>query len=161
MDTISKEHRSWNMSRIKGKNTTPELRVRSVLHRMGYRFRLHKPELPGKPDIVLPKFNQIIFIHGCYWHRHEGCKLAYTPKSRKEFWQDKFDKNIERDKQVFNDLKVLGWKVDVIWECGTKSLILLESGINEIFTGKSVSARDISLSDAIKEPMSGGEHCAT
>ena len=132
MDKISKEHRSWNMSRIKGKDTTPELRVRSALHRIGYRFRLHRNDLPGKPDIVLAKYNQIIFVHGCYWHRHEDCKFAYTPKSRKKFWQDKFEKTIQRDRQVFSELKDLGWNVDVIWECETpdeKKLFELLKGI--------------------------------
>lgn len=132
MDRISKEHRSWNMSRIKGKNTSPELLVRSTLHKLGYRFRLHRNDLPGKPDIVLPKHNQIIFVHGCYWHRHKDCKLAYTPKTRTEFWEDKFSKNVERDKKVLQQLKNLGWKIDVIWECETKNLSSIETRIGEI-----------------------------
>ncbi|MBU1162905.1 MAG: DNA mismatch endonuclease Vsr, partial [Proteobacteria bacterium] len=87
MDIISKEKRSWNMSRIRGKDTKPEIIVRSMLHRMGYRFRLHRKDLPGKPDIVLPKYKTVIFVHGCFWHRHKGCKYAYTPKSRVKFWK--------------------------------------------------------------------------
>lgn len=120
MDIVSEEQRSWNMSRIKGKNTKPELVVRSLLHRMGYRFRIHRKDLPGKPDIVLPKYNTVIFVNGCFWHRHEGCKYAYMPKSRVEFWEKKFKGTVERDKIKQQQLKDLGWKVVVIWECETK-----------------------------------------
>ena len=105
------------MSRIKSSNTKPELTVRSILHRMGYRFRLHRKDLPGKPDIVLPKYKTVIFVHGCFWHRHEGCKYAYTPKSRIDFWERKFKANINRDLDVKKRLKELRWKVLVIWEC--------------------------------------------
>ena len=95
VDNLTQEKRSWNMSRIKDKNTKPELVVRSILHRMGYRFRLHRKDLPGKPDIVLPKYKTVIFVHGCFWHRHKGCKYAYQPKSRVDFWQKKFKGNID------------------------------------------------------------------
>ena len=105
------------MSRIKSSNTKPELTVRSILHRMGYRFRLHRKDLPGKPDIVLPKYKTVIFVHGCFWHRHKDCKYAYTPKSRIDFWERKFKANINRDLDVKKRLKELGWKVLVIWEC--------------------------------------------
>jgi DNA mismatch endonuclease, patch repair protein len=117
MDRISKEHRSWNMSRIRSKNTAPEMIVRSLLHRLGYRFRIHRRDLPGRPDIVLPKLRVALFVHGCYWHRHKGCRLAYTPKSRTEFWQHKFEENVERDKRSIGALRELGWHVLVIWEC--------------------------------------------
>lgn len=116
-DIISKERRSWNMSRIRGKNTQPELIVRSVLHKMGYRFRLHRKNLPGKPDIVLPKYKTVIFVHGCFWHRHKGCKFAYIPKSRISFWNRKFDRTLQLDKINLNKLKRLGWNVLTIWEC--------------------------------------------
>jgi len=119
MDTLSKEKRSWNMSRIKGKDTKPELIVRSLLHSMGYRYRLHQKNLPGKPDIVLKKYNAVIFVHGCFWHRHKGCKFAYEPKSRQEFWQRKFLENKARDKKNQSTLGKLGWKVLAIWECET------------------------------------------
>ena len=117
MDSLTKEHRSWNMSRIKGSDTTPERLVRSLLHRMGYRFRLHSKELPGRPDIVLPKHNTVIFVHGCFWHRHKGCKYAYTPKTRQAFWTNKFDSNVRRDKEVAKRLRKAGWKLIVLWEC--------------------------------------------
>ena len=117
MDRISKARRSWNMSRIRSGNTGPERIVRSMLHCMGYRFRLHVKDLPGKPDIVLPKYRTIIFVHGCFWHRHPACKYAYTPKSRKMFWNTKFRANVARDAEVRNRLAKLGWKVIVVWEC--------------------------------------------
>lgn len=117
MDRLSKEHRSWNMSRIRGKDTSPEKTVRSLLHRLGYRFRLHCKDLPGQPDIVLPRFQAVIFVHGCYWHRHKGCRYAYTPKTRIEFWQRKFDENVERDERTLKSLRKIGWHVLVVWEC--------------------------------------------
>ena len=120
MDRITKEHRSWNMSRIKGANTKPEVRVRSILHRMGYRFRLHRKDLPGKPDIVLPKYETVLFVHGCFWHRHPECRFAYTPKSRVAFWKKKFLRNVERHHEVKEQLTELGWRVIVVWECETK-----------------------------------------
>lgn len=121
-DRISKEHRSWNMSRIKGKDTSPELRVRSVLHRMGYRFRLHRNDLPGKPDIVLPKYRTVIFVHGCFWHRHLGCRYAYTPKSRVDFWNRKFKETRMRDCKNLVSLSDQGWNVWIVWECETRDL---------------------------------------
>lgn len=114
------------MSRIRGKDTVPELTVRSLLHRLGYRFRIHYKDLPGHPDIVLPKYQAVIFVHGCYWHRHRGCKFAYNPKSRTDFWQEKFNKNIERDKKTVKALRQKGWHVLIVWECqisNEKSLI--------------------------------------
>jgi len=117
MDRISKQHRSWNMSRIKGENTAPEKRVRSVLHRLGFRFRLHRRDLPGKPDIVLPRLGTVIFVHGCFWHRHSRCRFAYTPKTRTAFWQEKFAQNVERDRRACRELRSRGLKVLVVWEC--------------------------------------------
>lgn len=119
MDTLSKERRSWNMSRIKGSDTKPELVVRSFLHKHGFRFRLHVKNLPGKPDIVLPKYKTVIEIRGCYWHRHEGCKFAYTPKSNLDFWNAKFKENVARDAKNDEVLSAMGWQVIVIWECET------------------------------------------
>jgi len=122
MDQISPEHRSWNMSRIKGKDTKPELLVRSWLHRNGFRFRLHVKALPGTPDIVLPKYKTVIEVRGCFWHRHPGCKFAYTPKSRIDFWNSKFKENIKRDKENDEIFTFLGWRVIVIWECEIENL---------------------------------------
>lgn len=120
MDTLTSEKRSWNMSRIRGANTKPELAVRSMLHRMGYRFRISNKTLPGKPDIVLPKYRAVIFVHGCFWHRHQGCKYAYTPKSRLDFWGRKFEGNVMRDKNNLSLLKKTGWLPLVVWECEIK-----------------------------------------
>lgn len=120
-DRISREHRSWNMSRIKSRDTKPEIVVRSMLHRMGFRFRLHRKDLPGCPDIVLPKYYAAIFVHGCFWHRHKNCRLAYTPKTRSEFWLDKFEQNKARDRVVQLELKAIGWTTLTIWECETKN----------------------------------------
>ena len=132
MDIISEERRSWNMSRIRGKDTKPEIIVRSMLHRMGYRFRLHRKDLPGKPDIVLPKYKTVIFVNGCFWHRHKDCKYAYTPKSRVKFWKHKFAETVKRDKQHLKQLKENGWKVFIVWECETKDMDRLKKIINKI-----------------------------
>ena len=114
------EQRSRNMSAIKSKNTKPEIVVRKLLHSMGYRFRLHRKDLPGSPDIVLPKYKTVIFVHGCFWHRHENCKYATTPKTRKEFWEKKFRENINRDNLNQANLSLKGWKIIIIWECQLK-----------------------------------------
>ena len=116
------EQRSRNMSAIKSKNTKPEIKVRKVLHSMGYRFRLHSKDLPGSPDIVLPKYKTVIFVHGCFWHRHENCKYASTPKTRKEFWNKKFTENKKRDSEIQEKIKILDWRSVVIWECETKNI---------------------------------------
>ena len=105
------------MSRIRGKDTCPEKQVRSALHRAGYRFRLHRKDLPGHPDIVLPKYRTVVFVHGCFWHRHKGCRFAYTPKSRTAFWNEKFQDNIKRDCRNARALRTLGWRVVTVWEC--------------------------------------------
>ncbi|HUU51654.1 MAG TPA: very short patch repair endonuclease [Candidatus Heimdallarchaeota archaeon] len=117
MDKISKERRSWNMSRIRAKNTKPEVFVRSMLHRMGYRFRIHLKGLPGKPDIVLPKYHTAIFVHGCFWHGHEGCKDFAPPKTRTEWWLNKINGNKKKDTENIAQLDRQGWHVIIIWEC--------------------------------------------
>ena len=114
------EQRSKNMAAIKSKNTKPEIAVRKLLHSMGYRFRLHRKDLPGSPDIVLPKYKTVIFVHGCFWHRHKNCKYASTPKTRKEFWEKKFRENINRDNLNQANLSLKGWKIIIIWECQLK-----------------------------------------
>ena len=116
-DTISKEHRSWNMSRIRGSNTKPELALRSLLHRAGFRFRLHDRSLPGRPDIVLKRYRTAIFVHGCFWHRHKGCANATMPSSRTDFWNEKFRRTIQRDAHNVKELKEAGWRVITVWEC--------------------------------------------
>jgi len=122
MDHLTPSNRSWNMGRICSKNTKPEKIVRSLLHKLGYRFRLYRKDLPGKPDIILPKYSSIVMVHGCFWHRHKNCKYSYEPKSKVEFWKNKFKTNTIRDKKVIGELKSLGWRVLVIWECETKNI---------------------------------------
>ena len=116
MDVHSPEKRSFNMSRIKGKDTAPEMVVRRWLWTNGYRYRLHRNDLAGKPDIVLPRYRAVIFVHGCFWHRH-GCQATTTPASRLSFWTNKFQENVNRDKRNIEDLLNGGWRVMVIWEC--------------------------------------------
>ena len=120
MDVVDKQTRSRMMANIKGKNTRPEMTIRSLLHRQGFRFRLHDKSLPGKPDLVLRKYKAVIFVHGCYWHRHENCKLASIPKQNTEFWVKKFTANQRRDGEVYYQLKMLGWRTAVIWECSIR-----------------------------------------
>lgn len=120
-DTLTKEKRSWNMSRITGRNTKPEILLRSMLHKEGFRFRLHDKRLPGKPDIVLSRYRTVIFVNGCFWHRHRNCKYAYTPKSRQEFWLNKFEATVRRDQQKQDMLEKLDWQVLVVWECELKN----------------------------------------
>ncbi|WP_462271053.1 very short patch repair endonuclease [Desulfobacter sp.] len=121
MDVFSKGKRSQIMSHISGKDTKPEILVRSLLHRMGYRFRLHKKNMPGKPDIVLPKYKKVIFVHGCFWHGHENCPRSKRPSTNVEFWNKKIDANIERDKKIIKSLEYLGWKTLIIWTCEIKN----------------------------------------
>ncbi len=116
-DVHSKAVRSYNMSMIKSKNTKPELSVRKFLHMEGFRYRLHVKNLPGKPDIVLPKYKTVIFIHGCFWHGHEGCKKFVVPKTKTEWWLEKIGKNRQRDQTHLCKLLDLGWYVLVVWEC--------------------------------------------
>ena len=115
-DRLTREHRSWNMSRIRGTDTRPERQLRSLLHRAGLRFRLHARHLPGRPDIVLPKYRTAIFVHGCFWHRHR-CGNATVPATRTAFWQEKFKGNVLRDACNQAALRSAGWKVQVVWEC--------------------------------------------
>ncbi|MBS4095447.1 MAG: DNA mismatch endonuclease Vsr [Sulfuricella sp.] len=121
------------MSAVHGKNTTPEIKVRKVLHALGFRFRLHKKDLPGKPDVVLAKYRTCIFVHGCFWHQHPGCKRASRPTSNVEFWSRKLQGNIERDKNNLSKLRHLGWRAIVIWECETKNMDELKHNLCEVF----------------------------
>ena len=127
------DQRSRNMAAIKSKNTKPEIAVRKLLHSMGYRFRLHRKDLPGSPDIVLPKYKTVIFVHGCFWHRHENCKYASNPKTRKEFWENKFKANVKRDLEIQGKIKNIGWQSLVIWECDTRNISFMKNKIEKLF----------------------------
>jgi len=127
VDRLTPERRSWLMSRVRGKNTTPELIVRKLTHRLGYRFRLHRKDLPGKPDLVFPVRKKIIFVHGCFWHRHKDCPKATMPKSNVKIWREKFHGNVERDKRNVTLLENVGWEVMTIWQCETKDIVTLEN----------------------------------
>jgi DNA mismatch endonuclease (patch repair protein) len=120
-DVFSPEKRSWIMSRIKGLDTKPELKVRKLVHGMGYRFRLRSCNLPGKPDITLPKYKKVIFVNGCFWHGHNSCKRAKKPSSNIDFWEKKINSNKKRDHVNSSKLKKMGWQVLVIWQCETKN----------------------------------------
>lgn len=117
VDSLSKKRRSENMRRIRSTNTRPELVVRRLAHAMGHRFRLHRSDLPGKPDIVFPRLRKIIEVRGCFWHQHRGCIDSHIPKSRKHYWRPKLDRNVSRDKRNVRKLRRLGWRVLTVWEC--------------------------------------------
>ncbi len=119
------------MSRIRSKDTEPEKRVRALLHGMGYRFRLHRKDLPGHPDIVLPKYGTVVLVHGCFWHRHRGCKYTYNPKSSVEFWEQKFCQNVRRDKVTMRALRKLRWRIIVVWECELKDIHKLSAKLKK------------------------------
>ncbi|MEL7474627.1 MAG: DNA mismatch endonuclease Vsr [Cyanobacteria bacterium J06555_12] len=146
-DIVSKTKRSRMMSNIRQKDTVPERVVRSFLHSEGFRFRIHVRGLPGSPDLVLRKYNAAVFVHGCFWHRHEGCRLAYNPKSRIDFWNEKFRRNVVRDEAAQTELLQSGWRVATVWECGLKSndrrsqsLVLLANWIRSEMTSIEIPA---------------------
>ena len=120
-DVVSKAVRSRMMSGIRGKNTKPEVEVRRFLHGRGLRFRLHDRTLPGRPDIVLPRWGAVVLVHGCFWHQHKGCRYAYMPASNASFWREKLGGNVNRDRRNVAALRALGWRVLHVWECETKS----------------------------------------
>jgi len=132
MDKISPEARSRNMSKIRGKNTEPEKYIRRLLYHAGFRYRTHYKDLPGKPDMYFSKYRTVLFVNGCFWHRHEGCRFATTPKSNREFWESKFARNVERDKAVYEKLEKEGYKVIVIWECTVRQMMKDEKQEKEI-----------------------------
>jgi DNA mismatch endonuclease, patch repair protein len=123
VDVVSTERRSVLMSGIRGRDTGPELAVRRAAHRLGYRFRLHRRDLPGTPDLIFPRLATVLFVHGCFWHRHEGCRLAYEPKSNGEFWRRKFAGNVARDTRTAAELRDRGWEVLTVWECEVRKAV--------------------------------------
>jgi DNA mismatch endonuclease (patch repair protein) len=135
MDSVSPEKRSWVMAQVKGRNTRPEKVVRSLLYSMGYRFRLHRRDLPGKPDIVLPKYRAALFVHGCYWHRHDCPNGQRFPKSRLDFWRPKLEGNKKRDIQKQAFLREEGWNVLIIWECQLRDTDALRENIRAFLEG--------------------------
>jgi DNA mismatch endonuclease (patch repair protein) len=120
VDLLTSDQRSRLMSRVRYKDTRPELLVRRLVYKMGFRYRLHRSDLPGCPDLAFSKTHRVVFVHGCFWHRHKGCKLASSPKTRTEFWERKFNSNIARDERTQGALASLGWSVLVVWECETR-----------------------------------------
>jgi len=150
-DVMSAEKRSALMSRIKGKNSSPELLVRRLLWRAGFRFRLHARELPGRPDIILPRWHVAVFVHGCFWHLHKGCRYSQLPATRPDFWKNKLEANRERDQRKTSALLASGWRVAVVWECAvradaTMSVQLLEEWIRSGGTTLHVRAEQAGLS---------------
>lgn len=137
VDIVDAATRSRMMAAIGRKDTSPELRVRRYLHRMGLRFRLHDTSLPGSPDLVLPKHRAVVFVHGCFWHRHANCRFSYTPRSRQDFWQHKFETNQARDRRVTKALRLSGWRVFVVWECEVNNERKLERLFLRIVSGTS------------------------
>ena len=125
-DIVDRQRRSEMMAGIRRRDTAPEMAVRRIAHRMGLRFRLQRKDLPGRPDLVLPKHRLAVFVHGCFWHRHEGCRYASTPKSRVAFWTEKFESNVARDARQEAALRVLGWRVLIIWQCETRDEAAVE-----------------------------------
>ena len=135
MDRYTKADRSRIMSRVRARDTQPELIVRSTLHRLGFRFRLHRSDLPGKPDIVLPKLRKVIFVHGCFWHQHQGCSRAKRPQTNRAFWNAKLDRNIARDLENYAALICQDWESLVVWECETRQLDRLIQKLTEFLGG--------------------------
>lgn len=129
--------RSKLMSRVRGRDTKPELVVRRLLHTLGFRFRLHRRDLPGTPDIVLPRHRLAIFVHGCFWHRHVGCVKTTTPKTREAFWKEKFDRNLLRDQRNLKGLAELGWRTAIVWECETKDIPSLRGRLVTLLASRS------------------------
>jgi DNA mismatch endonuclease (patch repair protein) len=132
MDTLTVEQRSAVMSRVRSKHTRPEIEVRRLLHRLGFRFRLHRRDLPGSPDIVLPRFRTVVFVHGCFWHRHANCRKTTVPASNADFWAGKFLANKRRDRWVKNQLRRKGWRVIVVWECESQDPIRLSNHLDKL-----------------------------
>jgi len=134
VDRLSKEKRSWLMSRVGSKNTTPELIVRSLVHRLGFRYRLHYQKLPGKPDLAFPRSRKVIFVHGCFWHGHRGCPKARLPKSNTEYWDEKIARNRERDRLVQRAVRQKSWSVLVVWQCEIRKGVKIETRLRRFLS---------------------------
>lgn len=144
MDTLSPTERSERMSRIRGKNSGPEMKLRRLVHGMGFRYRLHVKDLPGTPDMVFPGRRAVIFMHGCFWHRHEGCGLARLPKSKIAFWKEKLGANSQRDRQNQERLRAMGWNVLVVWECQLGDMAEISRIVREFLDNQRGSNDEIS-----------------
>ena len=154
-DIVNSKRRSEMMAGVRGRDTAPELAVRRIAHRMGFRFRVHRKGLPGRPDLVFPRHRLVVFVHGCFWHRHEGCRYASTPKSRIDFWTDKFAANVDRDARQQAALRALGWQVLVIWECESKRSAFVERRLSAFVRRESsIPRRDSAVSVATTETSS-------
>lgn len=152
MDRLSRKRRSWNMARIGGMNTAPEKRVQSLLRGIGLRFTLHARRLPGIPDIVLRRHKTVVFVHGCFWHRHARCRFAYTPKSRRAFWSRKFRQNRTRDRIVRKELRRLGWRVVVVWECSLRRPAVLVRRFYRCFKAVTSQSRGMCVTSTRRTP---------
>lgn len=133
MDHLEPEQRSALMAKVRSRNTTPEIRVRRVAHALGLRFRLHQTNLAGSPDLVFPRHRVALFVHGCFWHRHQNCSRSTLPKTRRAFWQKKLADNVERDRLAVEALQRGGWRVDIIWECETRRAAQLNQHLQQLF----------------------------
>lgn len=131
-DFMTPKQRSQTMSKVRGFNTKPEKLIRSHLYKLGFRFRINSPNLPGKPDIVLKKYNTIIFVHGCFWHHHKGCKKSTLPDTQSKFWKNKIEATVRRDQKYISDLTKQGWRIAIVWECGTKKKDDLENNLKKL-----------------------------
>ena len=157
-DIVDTNRRSEMMARIGGRDTAPELAVRRIAHGMGLRFRLHRKDLPGRPDLVFPKHRLVVFVHGCFWHRHEGCRHASTPKSRTRFWTEKFAANVDRDVRQEAALRTLGWRILVIWQCESKDRATVERRLAALTKrNRTASDRGVGLPGAIVERQTAPE----
>jgi len=152
-DNLTPEQRRFTMQRVRSRNTSPEIIVRRLLHRAGFRFRLHRRDLPGCPDIVLPKYRTVIFVHGCFWHRHPGCPRGRsTPASNTDYWQRKFRRNVERDAAHRAALQRLGWRVLIVWECQVRDLESLKQTLFPAITTRTKPAESGGLLKQVAEP---------
>jgi len=155
VDTFSPEKRSNIMRLVRSKNTTPEMTVRSLLHGLGFRFRLHRKDLPGNPDIVLPKYSAVVFVHGCFWHRHKACPQASMPATNQGYWIPKFKRTVERDWKNQRELRRLGWKVIVLWECELRELNRLTKRLTSAISSTEFPyAPDVPIVKMAAEPPS-------